>query len=55
MIFDVLHFAGQAWRSRSYRERRQLLDELALDCPARRTPRAFDVDEGLMAVTRAKV
>src|SRR3954469_3806311 len=41
MIFDVLHFAGKAWRARPYRERRRLLDDLAIEGSAWRTPRAF--------------
>jgi bifunctional non-homologous end joining protein LigD len=54
MIFDVMHSAGQAWRARPYRERRDLLDALGLDGPAWRTPRVFAVDEDLVAVTRAQ-
>jgi bifunctional non-homologous end joining protein LigD len=53
LIFDVLHFAGQASRARPYRERRRVLDELALEGPAWRTPRAFDIGDDLVAVTRA--
>jgi bifunctional non-homologous end joining protein LigD len=52
MIFDVLHFAGQAWRTRPYCERRALLNELAIDGSAWRTPRAFSVDEDLAGATR---
>jgi bifunctional non-homologous end joining protein LigD len=54
LIFDVLHFGGHGWRARPYRERRQLLDELALEDAAWRTPRAFTVDEDIVAATRAK-
>ena len=37
-VFDVLHLDGRSTRSLPYRERRALLDELALDGPAWRTP-----------------
>jgi bifunctional non-homologous end joining protein LigD len=37
-VFDVLHLDGCSTRSRSYAERRALLDELALDGSAWRTP-----------------
>ena len=54
MIFDVLHLDGTAWRTRPYRERRHLLDDLRLEGPSWRTPRAFGVEEDLVAVTRAQ-
>jgi bifunctional non-homologous end joining protein LigD len=37
-VFDVLHLDGRSTRSRSYAERRALLEELGLDGPAWRTP-----------------
>lgn len=37
-IFDVLHLDGRSTRGLPYRERRALLEELALDGPAWRTP-----------------
>jgi bifunctional non-homologous end joining protein LigD len=37
-IFDVLHLGGRSTRALPYRERRALLEELALDGPAWRTP-----------------
>ena len=37
-VFDILHLDGHSTRSLPYRERRALLDELALDGPAWRTP-----------------
>lgn len=37
-VFDVLHLDGQSTRSLPYVERRALLEELALDGPAWRTP-----------------
>ena len=37
-VFDVIHLDGRSTRARPYRERRALLEELALDGPAWRTP-----------------
>ena len=37
-VFDVLHLDGRSTRALPYRERRALLEELALDGPAWRTP-----------------
>jgi bifunctional non-homologous end joining protein LigD len=37
-IFDVVHLDGRSTRGLPYRERRALLEELALDGPAWRTP-----------------
>jgi bifunctional non-homologous end joining protein LigD len=52
IVFDVLHLAGRSTRRLPYRERRSLLESLALEGPAWRTPRAFAVDEDLVTVTR---
>ena len=52
IVFDVLHLAGRSTRRLPYRERRPLLESLALEGPAWRTPRTFAVDEDLVAVTR---
>ena len=52
VFFDVLHLGGKATRQDAYSERRALLDELALNGPAWRTPRWFSVDEDLMTATR---
>jgi bifunctional non-homologous end joining protein LigD len=43
-VFDVLHLDGQSTRSRSYTERRALLEELALDGPAWRTRASMVVE-----------
>jgi bifunctional non-homologous end joining protein LigD len=43
-VFDVLHLDGSSTRSRSYAERRALLEELALDGPAWRTPASVVVE-----------
>ena len=52
MVFDILHFDGRAVRALPYRWRRELLDELALDGPAWRTPRNFIGEgEALLAAT----
>ena len=51
IVFDVLHLAGRSTRRLPYRERRALLESLALEGPAWRTPRTFAVDEDLVAVT----
>jgi bifunctional non-homologous end joining protein LigD len=52
IVFDVLHLAGRSTRQLPYRERRPLLESLALEGPAWRTPRTFAVDEDLLTVTR---
>ncbi len=43
-MFDVLHLDGRSTRSLPYRERRALLDELALEGPAWRTPASLVVE-----------
>jgi bifunctional non-homologous end joining protein LigD len=43
-VFDVLHLDGRSIRGLPYRERRALLDELALDGPAWRTPSSLVVE-----------
>jgi bifunctional non-homologous end joining protein LigD len=43
-IFDVLHLDGRSTRELPYRERRELLGELALDGPAWRTPASVTVE-----------
>src|SRR3954452_4868148 len=52
VIFDVLHAGGRAVRSLAYRERRGLLDELALEGPPWRTPACF-VGEAQARLRRA--
>ena len=52
VLFDVLHLGGRAARQDAYRTRRALLDDLALNGPAWRTPRWFSVAEDLMTTTR---
>jgi bifunctional non-homologous end joining protein LigD len=52
VIFDVLHVAGRAMRRDAYSQRRALLDELALNGMAWRTPRAFSIEEDLATATR---
>jgi bifunctional non-homologous end joining protein LigD len=54
IVFDVLHLSGRSTRGLPYRARRALLEELRLDGPAWRTPRAFAIDEDLAAVTRER-
>jgi bifunctional non-homologous end joining protein LigD len=54
VLFDVLHMGGEATRRQPYRNRRALLDELALNGAAWRTPRAFAIDEDLARVTRER-
>ena len=44
-VFDILHLDGYSARSLPYRERRALLEELALDGPAWRTPTGLRVDD----------
>jgi bifunctional non-homologous end joining protein LigD len=48
--------AGSRRRSRrdAYRERRALLDELALNATRWRTPRAFSIEEDLATITRGR-
>jgi hypothetical protein len=41
-VFDVLRLDGRSTRRPPYRDRRMLLDELALDGPAWRTPWSID-------------
>src|SRR5262249_8346924 len=43
-LFDVLHLDGCSTRALPYRERRALLEELALDGPAWRTPASVVVE-----------
>jgi bifunctional non-homologous end joining protein LigD len=43
-VFDVLHLDGRSMRALPYRERRALLDQLALDGPAWRTPATVATD-----------
>jgi bifunctional non-homologous end joining protein LigD len=43
-VFDVLHLDGQSTRPLPYDERRALLEELALDGPAWRTPASMVVE-----------
>lgn len=43
-IFDVLHVNRPSTRPLAYTERRGLLDEMALDGPARQTPASVVVD-----------
>jgi bifunctional non-homologous end joining protein LigD len=43
-VFDVLHLDGRSTRALPYRERRALLEELALDGPAWRTPASIVVE-----------
>jgi bifunctional non-homologous end joining protein LigD len=43
-IFDVLHLEGRSTRGLPYRDRRALLDELALDGPAWRVPASIAVE-----------
>jgi hypothetical protein len=51
-VFDVLHLNGRSTRSLAYTERRALLDELALDGPAWRTPASVVVDRAEDFVAR---
>ena len=43
-VFDILHLDGRSTRGLPYRERRALLEELALDGPAWRTPASMVLD-----------
>jgi bifunctional non-homologous end joining protein LigD len=51
VIFDVLHLAGRATRREVDRDRRALLDQLALNAAGWRMPRAFSIDEDLVTIT----
>jgi bifunctional non-homologous end joining protein LigD len=51
-IFDVLHLNGSSTRALPYAERRELLEELALDGPAWRTPTSLVVDSAEEFVSR---
>jgi len=53
-VFDVLHLDGDSTRSLPYRERRALLEELALDGPARRTPASLMVERAEDFVARVQ-
>ena len=52
-LFDVLHLDGQPVRTLPYRQRRELLAELANELPSQiaRVPRTFTIDEGLVQAT----
>jgi hypothetical protein len=47
MVFDVLGVDGDGVASRSYSERRRILEELRVDGPSSRTPETFDDGESL--------
>ena len=51
-VFDVLHLNGRSTRALPYTERRGLLDQLALDGPAWRTPASLMVDSAEDFVAR---
>jgi bifunctional non-homologous end joining protein LigD len=51
-VFDVLHLGGRSTRALPYRERRALLEELALDGPAWRTPASVILERPEGFVTR---
>jgi bifunctional non-homologous end joining protein LigD len=51
-VFDVLHLNGSSTRSLPYAERRELLEELALDGPAWRTPTSLVVDSAEEFIAR---
>ena len=51
-VFDILHLDGRSTRSLPYRERRALLEELALDGPAWRMPASVVVDRAEDFVAR---
>jgi len=51
-VFDVLHLDGHSTRVLPYRERRAILEELALDGPAWRTPASVVVDRSEDFVAR---
>ena len=52
-VFDLLHLDGRTTRTLPYRERRELLAELAEQLPSQlaRVPRTFTIDEGLVQAT----
>ena len=51
-VFDVLHLDGRSTRALPYRERRAILEELALDGPAWRNPASVVVEQAEDFVTR---
>ena len=51
-VFDVLHLDGHSTRSLPNRERRALLDELALDGPAWRTPASIVLERSQAFVAK---
>jgi bifunctional non-homologous end joining protein LigD len=51
-IFDLLHLDGRSTRALPYRERRALLEELALDGPAWRTPASLVLESAASFTTR---
>jgi bifunctional non-homologous end joining protein LigD len=51
-VFDVLHFDGFSTRGLPYRERRALLDELALDGPSWRAPASIGAGQSGEFVAR---
>jgi bifunctional non-homologous end joining protein LigD len=53
-IFDVLHLDGRSTRSLPHSQRRALLDELALDGPAWRTPASLVIDSPEEFVARVE-
>ena len=53
-VFDVLHLGGGSTRQLSYRDRRALLEELALDGPAWRTPASVIVQRSEEFVARVE-
>ena len=53
-VFDVLHLDGHSTRALPYRERRALLEELALDGPAWRTPASIALESAGDFVARVK-
>ena len=52
-VFDLLHLDGRTTRTLPYRERRELLAELAEQLPSQlaRVPRTFTIDEGFVQAT----
>jgi bifunctional non-homologous end joining protein LigD len=51
-VFDVLHLDGRSTRTLAYRERRAMLEELALDGPSWRTPASVVVERAEDFVAR---
>jgi bifunctional non-homologous end joining protein LigD len=51
-VFDVIHLDGRSTRALPYQERRALLDELALDGPAWRTPASIILEQSEAFVTQ---